>query len=42
MPADQFALTAAGGAGVDLPAQGLGAALLDGAHRLPVTGQDLI
>ena len=29
-------------AGVDLPAQCFGAALLDGAHRLPVTRQDLI
>jgi len=30
---------AAGGACVNLPAQGLGAALLDGAHRLAMTGE---
>jgi hypothetical protein len=29
-------------ASVDLPAQGFGTALFDGAHRLAVAGEDLI
>jgi hypothetical protein len=33
---------AAFGAGLHLPAQGLGAVLLDGAHGLPVTGEKLV
>jgi hypothetical protein len=28
--------------GIDLPTQGLGPALLDGAHRLAMAGEDLV